>query len=410
MTPQRLAVALVSLWVLCFLVAGLPLCGWGHYRFQPQTVPICNPVWVTEVGFALFLMLGGLTLPFIVMLSAYVRIVQIAKRHICMIEATAPVIMVGRLDDSFRRDDEVKASQSFAVSSHPDLLDPHGSSRKSGRRGTEPVVAGDKLRTLRDPGNSSQRGNKVGGVQVFAVGRLKDPQDPDSCSGPGGVKVETTRLTALGRVRDEDGSPRPSGKMGATERLATSNVKLHSSVQRFAESIYHKEKEQTGSTSGSHNKGLTLFRNSPKVIVTSQVETTLKTATANPCTYSSPTSQIGSQYALDVMPNVPSSPGTVGMSPVPQVASQEHTVSSLDVTSYLSPQTATLLKEKSVRRSPSIMGFASKRVFSKSVKMANRVFVAVGEWKLRWRVRELKVINENRQRHRETDSGRERGR
>nr|KAG5714130.1 hypothetical protein BaRGS_020458 [Batillaria attramentaria] len=87
-TPVRLVIVLVSIWTFCFLVAGLPLCGWGQYRFQPQTVPICNPVWVTEVGFAIFLMLCGLTLPFVVMLVAYVRIVQIAKHHIAKIEAT----------------------------------------------------------------------------------------------------------------------------------------------------------------------------------------------------------------------------------------------------------------------------------------------------------------------------------
>ena len=100
-TPQRLAVGLVSLWALCLLVAGLPLGGWGLYRFQPQTVPICNPVWVTEVSFALFLMLGGLTLPFLVMLVAYVRIVQIARRHIARIEATtAPAISVGWIPEA----------------------------------------------------------------------------------------------------------------------------------------------------------------------------------------------------------------------------------------------------------------------------------------------------------------------
>lgn len=87
-TSTRLVIVFVSIWTFCFLVAGLPLCGWGQYRFQPQTVPICNPVWVTQVGFAIFLMVCGLMLPFAAMLYSYVRIVQIAKEHIAKIEAT----------------------------------------------------------------------------------------------------------------------------------------------------------------------------------------------------------------------------------------------------------------------------------------------------------------------------------
>ena len=331
-TPQRLAVGLVSLWALCLLVAGLPLGGWGLYRFQPQTVPICNPVWVTEVSFALFLMLGGLTLPFLVMLAAYVRIVQIARRHIARIEATtAPAISVGWIPDPQDDQDDV--------------------ARRSGGGGVKveakPVVVG-------------------GG------GRIRDAPGLDDSPQRGGIKVKATRLV--------DTSPRLDGEMETTRGVAMSSGEKHPSVQRSGVSTDQKEKQLGGSPCGDVKTGTSVFQ-PPKVIVTSQVVTLTKTAVADLCTYSSPTSR---PEVLRTTPaatsNVPLHPGSVATSPDSGVMSQEHPASSLGVKSYLSPRTATsLVTERSARRSPSFSGFASKRVFSKSVKMANRVFVAVGE-------------------------------
>ncbi|ESO92640.1 hypothetical protein LOTGIDRAFT_162560 [Lottia gigantea] len=85
-TVPRLNILVVCLWVYCILVAVFPLFGWGDYRFQPQTVPICNPVWVTEIAFAIFLVLSGIVLPVILMLFSYAKIVVIARDHIRRID------------------------------------------------------------------------------------------------------------------------------------------------------------------------------------------------------------------------------------------------------------------------------------------------------------------------------------
>lgn len=95
MTTMRSAAVIISVWTFCFLVAGLPLVGWGEYRFQPQTVPICNPKWTQEVGFAIFLMVVGLTLPLAAMTGSYAKIVQIAKHHLSQIETTQGHLVSG---------------------------------------------------------------------------------------------------------------------------------------------------------------------------------------------------------------------------------------------------------------------------------------------------------------------------
>ncbi|XP_050402071.1 D(2) dopamine receptor [Patella vulgata] len=86
-TLERITLIVVGVWIYCILVASCPLFGWGDYRFQPQTVPICNPVWVTEISFAVFLVLSGMAVPVALMLFSYIKIVLIARDHIRRIDA-----------------------------------------------------------------------------------------------------------------------------------------------------------------------------------------------------------------------------------------------------------------------------------------------------------------------------------
>lgn len=353
-TPQRLAVALVALWALCCLLAGLPLLGWGHYRFQPQTVPICNPVWVTEVGFALFLMLGGLGLPFLVMLAAYVRIVQIAKRHIAKIEAAA----------------QVGLAASSRLQGFQDFQD---SCRDFGRDsrcddGGVFIIPPVAVVVVQGGGGNVKAGAAATPLSGF---RVRVPDGRGVISSPGGVdggfKLDATEL------------PTASGSV---------NIRSAAAVQQHGASSHQEAEEaevkkQSGKLNGCAKKGDSRSRNPPEVMVTSQAATSLKATASKTASDSPMTSRTATRRpTLVVTSSVPSNPGmTVETPPVaPTVTLQAHAMSSLAVASYLSPaERATPLKRKSVTRSWSITGFASKRVFSKSVKTANRVFVAVGE-------------------------------
>ncbi|XP_046372267.2 alpha-1A adrenergic receptor-like [Haliotis rufescens] len=81
-TFTRVSLVVLGIWCFCVSIASFPLFGWGDYRFQPQTVPICNPEYISEVSFTIFLCVFGMALPFAIMLFYYIRIIQIARCQI----------------------------------------------------------------------------------------------------------------------------------------------------------------------------------------------------------------------------------------------------------------------------------------------------------------------------------------
>ncbi|XP_067677784.1 adenosine receptor A2b-like [Haliotis asinina] len=81
-TYTRVSLVILAIWCFCVCIASCPLFGWGDYRFQPQTVPICNPEYISEVSFTIFLIVFGMALPFTIMLFSYIRIIQIARSQI----------------------------------------------------------------------------------------------------------------------------------------------------------------------------------------------------------------------------------------------------------------------------------------------------------------------------------------
>ncbi|KAK6188501.1 hypothetical protein SNE40_004664 [Patella caerulea] len=110
-TLQRITLIVICVWIYCILVASCPLFGWGDYRFQPQTVPICNPVWVTEISFAVFLVLSGMAVPVALMLFSYIKIVLIARDHIRRIDAIHRPIELPINENNNKVKDDLPVSQ-----------------------------------------------------------------------------------------------------------------------------------------------------------------------------------------------------------------------------------------------------------------------------------------------------------
>ncbi|ELU17144.1 hypothetical protein CAPTEDRAFT_66165, partial [Capitella teleta] len=80
-TSRRVNAALFYIWLQSSILASLPLWGWGQYAWRPMSVPICAPAWRRNVGYSWLMLLLGMTLPFVLMLFSYVRIVQEARRQ-----------------------------------------------------------------------------------------------------------------------------------------------------------------------------------------------------------------------------------------------------------------------------------------------------------------------------------------
>ena len=80
-TPNRVYCVLAYIWIQSLLLSITPLLGWGDYTFQPQTISICNPQWINNIGFSSFLLIIGMIIPCSVMLFSYIRIIKEAMRQ-----------------------------------------------------------------------------------------------------------------------------------------------------------------------------------------------------------------------------------------------------------------------------------------------------------------------------------------
>ena len=80
-TQNRVHCVIAYIWIQSLLLSITPLLGWGDYTFQPQTIPICNPQWINNIGFSSFLLIIGMIIPCSVMLFSYIRIIKEAMRQ-----------------------------------------------------------------------------------------------------------------------------------------------------------------------------------------------------------------------------------------------------------------------------------------------------------------------------------------
>lgn len=80
-TQTRVLLSVGVIWVVSTLLAGAPLVGWGNYSFKPQTIPICNPEWVSEISYTIVLIIFGMAIPLGVVLFSYTCIIIVARRQ-----------------------------------------------------------------------------------------------------------------------------------------------------------------------------------------------------------------------------------------------------------------------------------------------------------------------------------------
>lgn len=85
-TSKRVFFTLTYMWLQSIVLASTPFFGWGEYKFRPQTVAICNPVWVGHMEHAAFMLTIGVGIPFAIMLFSYTRIIQAARKQAKRIE------------------------------------------------------------------------------------------------------------------------------------------------------------------------------------------------------------------------------------------------------------------------------------------------------------------------------------
>ena len=85
-TSRRVVIALAYIWIQSLIVASTPFFGWGQYRFRPQTIAICSPIWVGHRAHSIFMLTVGLGTPFAIMLFSYIRIIQAARKQARSIE------------------------------------------------------------------------------------------------------------------------------------------------------------------------------------------------------------------------------------------------------------------------------------------------------------------------------------
>ncbi|XP_070195604.1 uncharacterized protein [Littorina saxatilis] len=486
-TTQRLAIALVSIWALGFLVAGLPLCGWGSYRFQPQTVPICNPVWVSEVGFSAFLMLCGLTAPFLVMLASYVRIVQIAKRHIDKIEATQSIavgsLSLERYDSCPHNNNNINAEGARDVS---DMDTRAKNVDYDAERVTNVCdkdtrvehvfddatrvthVCNNETKITNICNNDTGITNRLQGISESGMPVIQSNENIDETSAPKDSKVRglpisaqnynvgTRKVVLRSNMNTHTFVQNASVKIGSTvqndktKRTSINNSMARNLVQQTNKKSTQSRKKKSAGVSNSDfsqhngpdrhtksNRGARHTNGEANIISNDQrnslqthndisnisackvedIETVRQSAGSSNRDHSTQDVTNGNaKFSATVVreennnsktmhniehakttdfhapPGPKVQPSSVFMTKnsgaslvTPSLTSQLTTDSSSRMTSYLSPNTVTSAKKKNVvTRSQSKTGLATKRIFFKSVKTANRVFVAVGLFFLCW--------------------------
>lgn len=112
-TKNRVVLGVICIWSLSTLYALMPIFGWGEYKFRPQTLPICNPIWTTNSAYAGFLACFSIILPFFIMLFSYIRIMLVAREQQTKIaQITRQLEFPQSIDIDPRNDEEQKERKS----------------------------------------------------------------------------------------------------------------------------------------------------------------------------------------------------------------------------------------------------------------------------------------------------------
>ncbi len=76
-TSRRVYLMVGYVWVQGLGTASLPFFGWGKYTFRPIKAAVCAPDWRHDTGYALFMFIIALLIPFVVMFYSYSNIMQV---------------------------------------------------------------------------------------------------------------------------------------------------------------------------------------------------------------------------------------------------------------------------------------------------------------------------------------------
>ncbi|XP_074640249.1 histamine H2 receptor-like [Tubulanus polymorphus] len=99
-TPTRAGAFIAVVWLIGLFFGCSPFLGWGRYCFRPLTIPMCSPMWNEDISYAAVVIVVNLTVPSMVMLFSYVRIVGVARkqaRQIAQIHGAFVVRRTGRI-------------------------------------------------------------------------------------------------------------------------------------------------------------------------------------------------------------------------------------------------------------------------------------------------------------------------
>uniref|UniRef100_A0A0L8H0I4 G-protein coupled receptors family 1 profile domain-containing protein n=1 Tax=Octopus bimaculoides TaxID=37653 RepID=A0A0L8H0I4_OCTBM len=80
-TTERVASVVTVLWLTSFLLASIPLFGWGRYTFRPQSIPICSVLLEGQQRHVILLWSFMILLPITVMIYSYVQILKVARKQ-----------------------------------------------------------------------------------------------------------------------------------------------------------------------------------------------------------------------------------------------------------------------------------------------------------------------------------------
>ena len=92
MTHHRVYILIFFIWLLGILLACTPFWGWGEYKFRPQKIPICSPIFTGYVGYSSFLWTIIFFAPVVIILCSYCLILKAVKNQVQRIGIFEPQI------------------------------------------------------------------------------------------------------------------------------------------------------------------------------------------------------------------------------------------------------------------------------------------------------------------------------
>lgn len=81
-THKRVLTLIFFIWLFGLLLASSPFWGWGKYKFRPQKIPLCSPVFTGYVAYSSFLWTVIIIAPVVIILCSYCLILKAVKNQV----------------------------------------------------------------------------------------------------------------------------------------------------------------------------------------------------------------------------------------------------------------------------------------------------------------------------------------